>query len=318
MKRLYIFFFFVATLVQSQDFSNVDAKVDLYPRYRSPEQLAARIQKDFQSDINKTRAAFKWLTNNIRYSLQLANSRNRVIQYKYADEQERLLKLQQIKDKIVNDAFISRVGVCEEYAQSLKKLCDLMGIESEVIKGNVRNSGNDIGRFVNGTNHAWNIVKIDSKWIFIDPTWAAGYSMNGRWTKNYTDYYFNVPYSKIGKTHFPDSRKWQIIWDVRSKEQYYLQPIYNEAFLRRNLSYPKNVNGVLKVKKGENVSLKINGLTLNEKIFIGYGNEKYSKKPVLSKRNSGFEISVPAPLSDTELYLFINGQLATIFKVRLN
>ncbi len=170
MKQLCILFLFASIVIDAQNFTSVDAKVQSYPKFRSPEQLANRIQKDFISDLDKTRAAFKWLTNNISYSLRLAQKGRRAIEFQYFNEAERDRKLQQIKDNLVKNAFIKRIGVCEEYAQSLKKLCDLMGIESQVLKGNVRNSALEIGRASTTTNHAWNIVKINNNWIIIDAT----------------------------------------------------------------------------------------------------------------------------------------------------
>lgn len=317
MKRLFILILFVANSLQSQEFSRVDQIVDAYPKYRTPEKLAAKIQKDFNSDLDKTRAAFKWLSNNISYSIRLAKSGRRSIEYQFYSEEERLAKLQAIKDKLVKDAFIRRIGVCEEYAQSLTKLCDLMGIESKVLKGNVRNSGREIGRNINTTNHAWNIVKIENRWIIIDATWASGYSMNGKWVRDFSDYYFDIPTNQIGKTHFPDDRKWQILWDVRSKLKYYQQPIYQTYFLKQGLSYPSNIQGILAAKRAGKLSLEIKGLQANDKIFVAYANEKYSKRTQLTTTKFGKQFTVNAPLANTEMYVFVNGKLATIFKVVL-
>ena len=317
MKRLCLFFFFISLTTQSQDFSRVDNLVNTYPKFRSPEKLAARIQKDFSSDIDKTRAAFKWLTNNISYSLRLAQSGRRSIEYKFYSEQERISKLQAIKDKIVNDAFVNRIGVCEEYAQSLTKLCDLMGIESQVLKGNVRNSSNEIGRNTNTTNHAWNVVKIDNQWKIIDATWASGYSMNGKWVRDFSSYYFDIPINEVGKTHFPNDKKWQILWNVRSKSNYYRQPIYQTYFLERGFSYPKNTSGFLSAKRSGKISLEIKGLNLTDRVFVAYGNEKYSKRTQLTPTEFGKKFTINSPSENTELYVFVNGKLSSIFKVRL-
>ncbi len=139
--------------------------------------------------------------------------------------------------------------------------------------------------------------------------------MNGRWKKNYTDYYFDIPYSLIGKTHFPADRKWQIIWNVRSKEKYYNQPIYYEAFLRRNLQFKKNIMGTIVVKRGNKIPLEIKGLSINDKIVIGFANDKYSKLPTVSKSEFGDQLLIEAPRSNTQMFLFIDDRLASIFKV---
>ena len=145
----------------------------------------SEISKDFKDDASRVRAAFRWLTHNIRYDLEEYFEPRKVIEFRYGTEEERLQKLQEIKDKIVKEAFLTKMGVCEEYAQSFKKLMDLMNIEATVVKGYVRNSAYDIGRVPQTTNHAWNAVKIDNRWILLDATWAAGYLYNGKWVKDF-------------------------------------------------------------------------------------------------------------------------------------
>lgn len=145
MRQLIICFLLISSTVFAQDFQKVDAVAMSYPRYTKPEQLAERISRDFDDDASKVRAAFRWLTHNIRYDLEEYYQPKKVIQFRYSSEEERLRKIQGIKDKIVKDAFLTKMGVCEEYAQAFKKLMDLVGVEAEVIKGYVRNSSYDIG-----------------------------------------------------------------------------------------------------------------------------------------------------------------------------
>ena len=160
MKKLLFLFLLSSFAVSSQEFAHVDNVVKNYPKYRSPKQLADRISKDFSSDLDKVRASFMWLTNNISYSLDYYFHNQRTISFTYRSEREREIQLQKIRDKIVNDAFISKSGVCEEYAQSLKKLCDLMNIESILLKGYVRNNASEIAKTPEGTNHVWNLSLI--------------------------------------------------------------------------------------------------------------------------------------------------------------
>lgn len=317
MKRLlFLFYFIISQHISAQSFDKVDAKVSSYPRYSKVEELAQQIQKDFTSDIHKVRAAFKWLTNNISYSLDNSYQKNRSIRFRYANEAERLQKVQEIKDKIVSDAFKNKRGVCEEYAQSLKKLCDLMQIECEVLKGNIRNSPLSIGKLETATNHAWNIVKINNKWMVIDATWAAGYVLNNKWEKNFRAYYFDIPVELIGKTHFPIDRKWQILWKIDSKKSFYNQPIYTDSFLSKGLSFSKVTSGIIKVQKGKSIELEVKGLTEKESIFYVFKNDQYAKKPQI-KKSSNSLLTIPAPTTHTELYLFVNNELAVSFKVQV-
>ena len=201
MRYFFILLFLLSfRLGYSQDYSTVDSIVKLYPRYTKPQKLATRIANDFSNDTEKVRAIFKWLTLNIRYDLEKYYQPQASIQFNYSTEEEKQRKLQQITDKLVNKAFLTKMGVCEEYAQSFKKVADLLHIEALVIDGYVRNAAGEIGKVPSNSNHAWNAVRLDGKWIFLDATWSAGYVNNGRWRKDFNEYFFAMDPKKMSKT----------------------------------------------------------------------------------------------------------------------
>lgn len=318
MKRLLPFFFlFLSVIVYGQDFTTVDNIVKSYPRYINPERLANKISQDFKDDASKVRAAFRWLTHNIRYDLEEYYQPRKVIEFRYSDEEERLQKLQAIKDKIVKDAFLTKMGVCEEYAQSFKKLADLLGIEAQVIKGYVRNSAQEIGRVPRTTNHAWNSVKINDKWILMDATWASGYLYNGKWVKDFNEYFFDIDPKKIERTHYPDDRKWQILLDYNSLESFYNQPIYSQGFLKKNIEVLSPLQGKLVVNRSKKVVLTLKNLAPSDRLFYNYRGQRYSKRPEISFQGNTATVSIENPGRDTELYLFLNRNLALEYTVQV-
>ena len=319
MKKLLFLFLLSSITISAQEFTKIDTIVKSYPRYRSPQQLADRISKDFSSYLDKVRASFKWITNNIRYNLKEALQPNRtVIQFRYSSDKERLEKIQEIKDNIVKEAFFSKQGVCEEYAQSLKKLCDLLGIEAIVLSGYVRNTAYEIDRVPNTTNHAWNAVKVNDKWMIIDATWSSGYVMNGRWLKKFNNYYFNIDFNKVGYTHYTDNRKWNILLNQKSLQEFYNQPIYGKEFLRNNMEIVSPKIGIVSVQNGVMITLKIKNLKPHHKVYYGLMGDKYSKKPTVTFNNGIASVSIRAPERNTELYLFIDQELALEYKVILH
>ena len=314
MKQL-LLFLFLASSVTAQDFSLIDQKVRSYPRYTSPEQLASRISLDFVDGTSKVRAIFIWLTQNIRYNLEEYYQPKRVIQFQYTTEEERLEKLQAIKDKIVKDAFLTKMGVCEEYAQSFKKVSDLLGIEAQVIKGYVRNSARDIGNIPSTTNHAWNAVKINDRWILLDATWAAGYLFNGKWEKSYNEYFFAIDPKKIGRTHFPNDKKWQILLNQRSLEDFYNQPIFSHRFLKSDLELLNANEGKIYLSKSKSLVLKIRNLPTNIPLFYNYQGQRYSEKAKVTYDDNTATVTIQNPGRNSELYIFLNRSLALEYKV---
>ena len=315
MKQLFLFLLLSSCVCHAQDFTRIDNIVKSYPRYTSAEQLAKKISRDFNDDASKARAAFRWLTHNIRYDLEEYYQPRKIIEFRYSNEEERLRKLQAIKDKIVKDAFLTKMGVCEEYAQSFKKIADLLGIEAQVIKGYVRNSAHEIGRVPQTTNHAWNSVKINNKWILLDATWAAGYVYNGKWVQDFNEYFFAINPTKIGLTHYPDDRKWQIVLDYDSLESFYNQPIFSQGFLRKNIEVLSPKKGAIVVNRSKNVVLTFKNLPPSDRLFYNYRGQQYSKRPQISFQGNTATVTIENPGRDTELYLFLNRNLALEYKV---
>lgn len=319
MKQLVILFLFFSLSAFSQNFEKVDSIVSKYARFSKVEDLANQIEKDFSSDANKSRAAFFWLTKNIRYNLrEFYNPSKRNYSFRYSSEEEKIEKLQAFKDDLVVETFKNKIGVCEEYAQSFKKICDLLAIESEVIKGNVRNTADEIGQISNTTNHAWNAVKIDEKWIILDATWAAGSETNGKWIRNFDDYFYDIPTHKIFKTHYPEDKIWVIRFGRMSENEFYNQPIYSNTFLRLKANLISPQTGIINLKSSEDIVLKFNNLDPKLLIFYTLKGMKSSQKPITTLEKNTTTLTIKNPKINTDLVLFINKKDALHFKIKMN
>jgi transglutaminase/protease-like cytokinesis protein 3 len=319
MKQHVLLFLFFSLSAFSQNFEKVDSIVSKYARFSKVEDLAIQIEKDFSSDANKSRAAFFWLTKNIRYNLrEFHNPSKRNYSFRYASEEEKIEKLQAFKDDLVAETFKNKTGVCEEYAQSFKKLCDLLKIEAEVIKGNVRNTADEIGQISNTTNHAWNAVKIDKKWIILDVTWAAGSETNGKWIRNFDDYFYDIPTHKIFKTHYPEDKIWVIRFGRMSKKEFYSQPIYSNTFLRLEADLISPQTGIISLRSPEDTVLKFNNLDPKLLIFYTLKGMKNPQKPKITSENNTTILTLKNPKVTTDLVLFINKKDALHFKIKMN
>lgn len=317
MKQLIYFLLFISTTSFSQNFEKVDIIVLEYPRFTKVEDLATKIADDFTSDENKARAAFFWIAKNIRYNLkEFYNPKQRSYNFRYSTEEERTQKLQALKDKIITKAFITKTGVCEEYAQIFKKVCDLLGIEAEVIKGNARTNPKEIGKPKRGTNHAWNAVKLNGKWIILDATWAAGYEMNGKWIRNFENYFYNIPKNKIFKTHLPEDSTWVLRFGRISLQEFYNQPIYGKTFLSSKAELISPKKGILKVNSSNEIKLKIKNLDSNSLIYYTFEGQQNAKKPLISIIDKTTTLTIRNAKKNSVLTLYINRRSALHFKTK--
>ena len=67
MKKILFILILLNFKAFSQNFTAIDDKVKNYKFIRSAEQLAQKIDLDFNSDIEKIRAIYTWITLNIKY-----------------------------------------------------------------------------------------------------------------------------------------------------------------------------------------------------------------------------------------------------------
>ena len=315
MKQLFILFFFACLSLNAQDYSSIDEKVKNYPKYKSAKSLAVKIENDFTNNGDKIRAAFIWLTHNIRYDLEeYFNPKTKSFRFKYKNETDKQQKLQQIKDQVVDEMFRSRKSVCEGYAQSFKKICDLLNIEAVVIKGYARNSTGEIGSIPEASNHAWNAVKVNNKWKLIDATWAAGYAINNQWKKHYTEYYYFPKPKELLRTHYPENNSWQLLQKPITKKTYASQPIIGQGFFSKNLLLVSPNRGVL---KPQNILFTVKNLTKNHVVGYLFKGQKYGKKAITTINNNigTFSINLTGK-RNSELYIFIDSEIALEYKIK--
>lgn len=119
------------------------------------------------SDLEKFTRVYTWMTGNITYDVENLYDNTYLLKHTaYA-------------------ALINRTAVCQGYATLLYRMCLLMGIDC---------------RYINGGNHAWNIVQIDGKYYYVDSTWDArihpiDYKYYLRTRDNFTDHTFSSEFT---------------------------------------------------------------------------------------------------------------------------
>src|SRR5690606_2162152 len=121
--------------------------------------------------------------------------------------------------------------------------------------GYAKTSTGEIGHIVNTTNHAWNAVKIDNKWKLIDATWSTGNDEANPGSFNFSEEYFLIKPEKLILNHFPEDSKWQLLNPIITKENFFFKPLFYGPYFLSNLELKNNVNGIIKVKQGDSITL---------------------------------------------------------------
>lgn len=107
---------------------------------------------------------------------------------------------------------------------------ELAGLESVFIGGVARSLGGYTGK------HAWNAVKFDGSWHFLDATWGAGFVNleEDRFIPCFRPALFGTTPEMFILNHFPDETEWQLLDNPISRKEFDNQPIVNFS----NADYP--------------------------------------------------------------------------------
>ena len=204
-----------------EQYSDIDSHALNTPAHTAEniKTLASYLIKPAQTEKEKVRALYRWVTENINY-----------------DVQSYLMKYN--KQRSVKQILKERSTVCDGYSRLMAELANAVDIEMVQVIGYSKGYDYRIGdRFNDNPNHAWNAVKIHGTWHLLDVTWGAGYiDENNRFVRRFQDHYFLTPPESFILDHLPEDERWQLInqpISLREFEDYlFLKP----AFFRYGLS----------------------------------------------------------------------------------
>ncbi|MEM6722901.1 MAG: transglutaminase domain-containing protein [Bacteroidota bacterium] len=184
---------------------------------RNLKAMAQYLASGCETDLEKARAIYVWLTKNISYDDVGYNVGN-------YDAYE------------ADEVFQVRKTVCGGFSNLFQAMGEEMGLEIQTVSGYAKGFAFANGETLNEPNHAWNIIKIDGKWRIFDATWGEGngVNVNGQLIskKQFDDYWFDVdPYEAIF-THFPENPSLAFVEPVISLTEYGQLPYIRNSYFK--------------------------------------------------------------------------------------
>jgi len=321
IKKIFFLFLFLSVFFlqysHAQKYNAVDKIVLKYPKsYDNTEELARRIDKDFNSDYDKARAIYSWMAFNMKYDFNAYLNPPGTKSFSYRSEAEKQRKIQELNDNMLQKAFKSQKAVCEGFTLLYQHLAALVGIKSEIIRGDSKTRLADIGRKNTTSNHAWNTVLIDGKWRLVDVTWGQGYydSSKGRMVKDFEPAYFDTEPDYFFAKHFPDSGSY--LGRRLSKEDFLDGPlIYNKAIAGdHKIIAPES--GIIEVNRGDKVTFQIKNISKSSQFY--YLNKRNQAVRVVNAREKRggleFQIAFDNTIGDYITFFLDTNSIAS-FKV---
>src|SRR5690606_29018078 len=127
LKKTAFYILTVLLLIAHNGYSQSDfKKIDEYAKsidYIENKSLAKELTKNSTTELEKVRAIFIWITDNIEYDFEL---------YKSPELQDEIYTSEA---NIIEHTLKSKKAICSGYSFLFKSLCDEIGIESVSITG---------------------------------------------------------------------------------------------------------------------------------------------------------------------------------------
>lgn len=206
----------------------------------SIQKLGVALTQGLDSDVEKIRAIYKWIAENIEYDVVEFHKLNKVRSKFSAKRKSKYLKRN--AKSISRKTLRKGKAICYGYSYLFTELAASVGIASHLVGGYIRGYYTGIGK-AKRPDHAWNIVYLDQQWYPIDVTWSAGYT-NRKVTKfdfYFNDFYFLTKPEVFIKDHYPQNPMWTMIYEPFSLRDFFNAPIVLEGYTKNKINrfYPE-------------------------------------------------------------------------------
>lgn len=296
MRTILFFFLLVSFSLSAQktdfkhiNFKKADSIATIYKNetLKSLPMLSHLLTSKLETDVEKFRAIFIWVSKNIKgdHNAVTKNTRKR---RKFKNDSIKLNSWNASFNKILFKKLLkNKKTVCTGYAYLIKELSALANIDCKMIDGYGRNSEVNIGK-LSIPNHSWNAVKLNKKWYLVDATWASGYTdLNiNTFISDYNDGYFLTAPSLFIKSHFPLDKKWMLLKKKTLSINKFLNAplIYGKTYKHQIAPiFPKEMKNIISKNDEIIFQLYTNKKVNQTKIEIQIS-EKLLDKKVISRK----------------------------------
>ena len=300
----------------SQNYVLVDSIVDTYPKnINTLDNLADQIRRDFVREEEKARAVFRWVATNISFDVELAAKMDfkSLKAFSYSNEKEKVVKENKFKSDLVNETFLSRKTVCHGYAVLIESLCKKLALEVVTVTGTLKSDPTEIGLLPNVVNHAWNVVKINNEWEFIDATLGAGIlsSQTNSFKFDFNDGYFFTDPERFFLNHYPLDEKWLLTSKI--KNDFAKSPFIFGNYLKYGYKIMSPLLGIHSKKDG-NFTFSLQGL--DEYDNVQYALNSNNKIVFLEQEDNtkDFVIDITG-IGEDYISIFVIGKIIAVYKI---
>ncbi|MGB4845234.1 MAG: transglutaminase domain-containing protein, partial [Ferruginibacter sp.] len=149
------------------------------------------VSNKFTDKIDKARAIYYWIANNISFDIKAARSYN-------------------TSKNTPADVLLYRKAIGIGFASLFQDMCSSADIRCLTVDGFVKTNTDQIKEKGTEINHSWAVVQLGESpdtWFYVDPAFGSGYADAEMkvFTPAYTDAYFFTEKELFNQQHYPDN-----------------------------------------------------------------------------------------------------------------
>ena len=254
-------FFFLASVPGFSQKARVDIDKAGLPAQvihsSAPALLAQKLTKSYNTELEKVKAIFRWITENIEYGIKPPAMRTKKSQVIFIGEDD-TAALKPLDERVAESVLERKRAVCDGYARLFKTLCGYAGIRSELITGYARTGAYPTNQRFR-SNHTWNAVMIDGVWKLVDVTWASGYVSwwGDLFVRHFNEEYFLTPPEQFIQDHYPDEIHWTLMANPPVMAEFRQSPYKQRTFLKYSITNYLPAKGLIEANPGDTIRLEL-------------------------------------------------------------
>lgn len=267
------------------------------------------VSNKFTDKIDKARAIYYWIANNISFDIKAARSYN-------------------TSKNTPADVLLYRKAIGIGFASLFQDMCSSADIRCLTVDGFVKTNTDQIKEKGTEINHSWAVVQLGESpdtWFYVDPAFGSGYADAEMkvFTPAYTDAYFFTEKELFNQQHYPDNTAWKLGAGPKNKKDFFELPILRVAALELEVRKFSPNDGILKAKvnKAVNFSYTFNDKTEITKVELGTGARKrYTVKEIEFSFSAGV-LSFSYKFDEENEYpltVLVNGKELMWYYVEIN
>ena len=241
IKRSLLFFLLPFSLnvfaqTTTRDFKAVDEYVQKLGSLDSLNMgtISNLVTKPFSDKVDKLRAIYYWIANNISYDCKAARTGN-------------------TQKNSPTEVLLYRRAVGIGFASLFQDMSSSANIRCLTADGFVKTSVEQIGETKAEINHSWAVVQLGQSpdtWFYIDPALGSGTTDNEMklFTKSFNGAYFFADKTIFNLQHYPDNEAWKLGAAPKNKKDFYELPFLKAVAYDLELKKINPTGGKLKIK----------------------------------------------------------------------